>query len=262
MNAKELIDKINQAIDGRYEVSFYYKPDADSDSKTNGLRFGQIHVYGQNHKGNDLIRVFQTAGATSRRKADKNPSVSPDRGYRTFKVANIRNMVVMDGADGAYKVFDKPVSGLLKTKQYTRQDGSTTTSTEREIFNPDGDELMVRIYNQVDFSQPTGEPLGASVDSKTSSAITGKSVEPTEPETQAVPVEPAVPTEPQAPVEPPEPIETEPEAPDQVDNEPVDAEDENLIVEPDEEEEELDNMNENSYSYLDFLRESFKLGKK
>lgn len=257
MNAKELIDKINQAIDGRYEVSFYYKPDADSDSKTNGLRFGQIHVYGQNHKSNDLIRVFQTAGATSRRKTDKNPSISPDRGYRTFKVANIRNMVVMDGADGAYKVFDKPVSGLLKTKQYTRQDGSTTTSTEREIFNPDGDELMVRIYNQVDFSQPAGKPLGASVDTKTSSAITGKSVEPTEPENQKVPAEPT------SPAEPPEPIEPEPEAPTPVDNEPIDTEDENLIVEPDEtEEEELDNMNENSYAYLDFLRESFKLGKK
>lgn len=260
MNSKDLIDKINKAIDGKYEVSFYYKPDSDSDSGVNGLRFGQLHVYGQNHKGNDVIRVFQTAGATSRRRADKNPTISPDRGYRTFKVANIRNFTVMDGADGGYKVYDKPVSGLMKTKMYKRQDGQTTTSTEREVFNPDGDNLMVRIYNQVDFNTPVGPPEGQARDTSKSSAIPARPI--TKPDTTdttdnkptPVSVEPADDTEVPYDEEPP----VEPEISGDV---PL-VEPEEQPVEPEEEEDEIEKINENNLSYLDFLRKSFSLGKK
>ena len=269
MDAKQLIDKINRAIDGRYEISFYYKPDTDSDSGVNGIRFGQLHTYGQNKNGNDIIRVFQTGGSTSRRKTDKNPSISPDRGYRTFKVANIRNIHVMDGVDGAFKTFEKPISGLTKVKKYRREDGQTTTSTEQEIYNQNGDNTMVRIYNDVDFSQPAGQPAGELSDTRKSSSLSDRSPEPQGDQIQTttkVPVEPEEPRTvgPQTPNQPADQQDTGNNNNEDDEPEVLDVEDANLVVSPEgeEEEEEVEDINEKRNSYLDFLRESFSLGKK
>ena len=85
----------------------------------NDWREGEIYVFGKNHLGNELIRVFQLKG----------PSKSGNNQWKTFRKDKIKDLKVLKTLLFWDKKFDKP----------------------RDNFNKSGDKSMTQIYNIAKF---------------------------------------------------------------------------------------------------------------
>lgn len=85
----------------------------------NDWREGEMYVFGKNHLGNDLVRVFQVKGPTKR----------GNNQWKTFRTDKIKDLKVLKTLFFFDRKFDKP----------------------RDKFNRSGDKSMTQIYNIAKF---------------------------------------------------------------------------------------------------------------
>ena len=104
--------EIINPIEKKLLVKFKYDNDTD-------WREGEIYVYGKNHLGNELVRVFQVSG----------PSKRGNNQWKTFRTDKIKELKILKTLLFFDKKFDKA----------------------RDKFNRSGDRSMTQVFNIAKF---------------------------------------------------------------------------------------------------------------
>lgn len=114
--------QIYDIIDNKYICKIYYDGD---DIISKGWRTVEICVYGLSKAYNPVLRAYQIDGVTD------TPNEMP--GWRLFRVDKIREVKY------TYDLSKKDGGGI---KKFTEP---------RPLYNPNGDDSMVKIFDQVKF---------------------------------------------------------------------------------------------------------------
>lgn len=104
-------NEIEEAMNKRRIVTLRYDDEEDPGGK--GQRWVEVYCYGSSLVDNDIIRVYQLGGDTK--------TIQP--GWKTFRTDRINGFRILGGT------FNQP----------------------RELFNPEGDKSMSRVYKITQF---------------------------------------------------------------------------------------------------------------
>lgn len=104
--------QITNPIEKKLQVKFKYGDESS-------WREGEIYVFGKNHLGNELLRIYQTSGA----------SKTGNNQWKTFRRDKIKDLKVLK----TFFFFDKKFDKM------------------RDKFNTSGDKNMTQVYNIAKF---------------------------------------------------------------------------------------------------------------
>jgi len=135
---EDKVEKIKNAIDNKYSISFWYRGDDYVKRKKSGkkanfnVRFVEPVAIGTSKaSGKIMLRAWQYAGTTNLSK----PKTGGKPAWKTFLVDEMSSIIVFDGLEGGYRGFDEP-GGFN--------------------FNPNGDKKMDKVDNIIKLNTPKG----------------------------------------------------------------------------------------------------------